>query len=92
MTDAGVGRPEQQQVPFASGMHVAPCPVTFVARSVQVPTPAGSTRMVVLHLEHTTGSTVLVLPTEFAKALAQGLLKEATGIEVASSPLVVPHG
>lgn len=60
-------------------MHVRPGPMGY---AVAVKHVAGQ-KVVILHLEHATGSTVIPLDPGFAREMADTLLKAATGIEIA---------
>jgi len=60
-------------------MHVVPGPTTFGVKGQAV---AGG-RAVTLHIEHSAGATVVVLPADAAMAMASMLSREATGIELA---------
>lgn len=67
------------------GMHVMVGPVTSLVRPLPIVGPSGE-RFVSLHLEHSTGFTEVAMPVDFGRALAKALLRECTGIEIATTP------
>jgi hypothetical protein len=66
------------------GCHVVPQPnTTFYIESRFVPSSEGPIKVVTIRLEHSAGSTELVVPADFAHNLARALIKASTGIEIA---------
>lgn len=65
---------------FGPLMNVQPGPVT--SRCVNI-----DGRLVAIHFEHSTGSTQLIVPLDFAKGLIAQLQEVTGGIVVASGPV-----
>ena len=57
-------------------MHVQPGPTTISVRSQPVP---DGTKVVILHIEHTAGNTVVFLDSEFAKAIGKNIIEAGIG-------------
>ncbi len=69
----------QGEQSFTPGMHVQPTAITAMAAHRLLP---DGQRAVILHVEHGTGSTVLVLSTDLAMAISRMLVEKAGGIEI----------
>jgi hypothetical protein len=61
------------------GQHVRPGPCAFAVAAKYV----GGQRVVIIHLEHGAGSTILPVAPEFAQELGDALIRASTGIEIA---------
>lgn len=68
--------PPQQLTP---GMNVGTNRITFAVAEQVGQTPQGPQKIVVLHLEHYAGSTVLAFAPDFAASMGKALLEHGTG-------------
>lgn len=73
---------DQTETPFLPGMHVQQTPMTIqVRRALR---PDGQT-VIVVHAEHATGSTMLVLDVDYARTVGNLLVRESGGLQIAST-------
>lgn len=71
MTD-GMPQPTPNQLP--PGTHVQPGPVSLATGTTY--TPEGH-EVKVIRIEHTTGSTILVVPPQLARQIGEHIIREA---------------
>jgi hypothetical protein len=78
-----VTMPNGQQPGAPIHMHVAPGPTAYEVGVQTGMSPTGPVKVVVIRIEHATGSSVFVVPTDFASQLGHDIIKAASGIEIA---------
>lgn len=75
-------------VQLEPGMHARPGPYSWAVAKQQGRGPQGEVvTFLVLHIEHQTGSTIIPLMPEHAKALGHALTEQAGGLTIAQGPL-----
>lgn len=73
----------QPPQPVVRGQNVAPTALSFEVSAKVANTPEGPMRLVVLRLEHSTGSGEFVMPSDFAAAISRALLAASSGLQIA---------
>jgi hypothetical protein len=64
------------------GCNVAPVPLAFNVEKRHAQTAAGPLSVVVLRFEHATGSTELIMPTDFAADVGKAMVAASSGIQI----------
>lgn len=89
MSDLPVEPQVADGVQIQPAMHFTPGPVTI--NVTENPTPDGG-KFIILHIEHSAGSTFVALNPDFAKAIGEKLIERGSGITIARAESRIIRG
>lgn len=76
--------PPNGKTPMVRGQHVQPGPMSFEVNAGWT-TSSPPQRVIKLHVEHSTGSTELIMDAGFAGTIGKALIAATSGLQIATS-------